>query len=62
MSGQKHAVCGCRGSGIFIVSLPQTACSAILHGFDRCSRTPEASFFSYFFYNAEAVGKRYQAH
>ena len=38
MHGQEHAVCGCRGSGMFIVSVPQTACGARLHGFDRYLR------------------------
>ena len=45
---------GCRGSGIFIVSLPQTACSAILHGFARCSRDRKP-LFSVVFYTAETL-------
>ena len=51
MHGQKHSVCGCRESGIFIVSLPQTACSARLHGFDQCICNWKP-LFSVFFYNA----------
>ena len=54
MYGQKHSVCGCRDSGILTISLPQTACSAILHGFDRCSRDRKP-LFSVIFFHAEAV-------
>ena len=52
MHRQKHSVCGCRESGILTVSSPQTACSAILHGFDRAFATGSL-FFSVIFYNAE---------
>lgn len=54
MSGQTHAVCAYRGSGSSIVFLPQTACSAIVHVFDRCRRDRK-SLFSAAFYNADAL-------
>lgn len=54
MSGQTHAVCAYRGSGSSIVFLPQTACSAIVHVFERCSRGRKP-LFSGIFLNAEAL-------
>ena len=49
MSGQKHSVCGRRGSDSSTVSLPQTACSAIFHGFDRHVRDRKPLFSVIFF-------------
>ena len=50
---QKHSFCGCRASGIIIVSMPQKACSALLRGFVPRSRDREPELFLHFIYNAD---------